>query len=192
MESEEVDNSQTIHPIEAPHFDRRILFWAVFLGMIAIDQLMKAWVRHVFASGNLDVLGGKPWPGIFEITLTYNRGIAFGMLQGHGILLAPVAILMAGFAVYFSYAHRNEPIFMHVALGLLGAGALGNLLDRIIFGKVTDMFYFRPINFPVFNVADTCITVSACLLLYQWTFESAIKATGKPATVTSSSTTADH
>lgn len=53
---------------------------------------------------------------------------------------------------------------MIVTLGMLAAGAIGNLIDRLWMGKVTDMFWFRLINFPVFNVADACITVSAILL----------------------------
>ena len=167
------DSTETSPVVSNRHFDRRLIFWIIFIGMIVVDQLVKAWVRHVFQDGNLAVLGGKPWPGVFEITLTYNRGIAFGMLQGHGILLAPVAVLMALFAIFLSMKSREEPVLLHIALALLGAGALGNLFDRLVFGKVTDMFYFRPINFPVFNVADACITVSAILLLYIWSFESA-------------------
>jgi signal peptidase II len=60
-------------------------------------------------------------------------------------------------------------------MGLLAAGALGNLFDRVAFGKVTDMFYFRAINFPVFNVADACITIAAGLLIYLWTVEALAK-----------------
>jgi len=155
------------------------IFWILFLGLMVADQLIKFWTRTEFAA-NLDALGGKPLPGVFELTLTYNKGIAFGMLQGHGIFLAPVAIIMAGFAIYFSMKNNKDPLIIHIAFALLAAGALGNLFDRLVNGKVTDMFYFRLINFPVFNLADACITVAAFLLIFTWSFDSAKKIETKP------------
>ena len=58
-------------------------------------------------------------------------------------------------------------------MGLLASGALGNLYDRVVNGRVTDMFYARIIDFPVFNVADSCITVATVLLILIWWKESA-------------------
>jgi signal peptidase II len=142
---------------------------------IALDQAVKAWARNVFWDGNVARLGGRPFPGFFEITLTDNKGIAFGLLQGHGVLLAPVAILMSVGAMWYSYRHPRDPALAQTAMGLLAAGALGNLFDRLAFGKVTDMFYFRAINFPVFNIADACITVAAALLIYLWSVEALAK-----------------
>jgi len=154
--------------------DGRALFWIVAIVAIVVDQAVKAWARHVFAD-NLAALSGAPLPGSFEFTLTYNEGIAFGMFPGHGVFLAPVAILMSGGAIWYSFKHPREPVLAHVAMGLLAAGALGNLYDRLAHGKVTDMFYFRLINFPVFNVADSCITVAAVLLVYLWSVEALVK-----------------
>jgi signal peptidase II len=160
--------------------DTRNVFWIVLGASIILDQLVKGWTKLVFADGNLANLHSRPWPGVFEITMTDNKGIAFGLLQGHGVLLAPVAILMSAGAMWYSYRHPRDPALAQVAMGLLAAGALGNLIDRVFFGKVTDMFYFRLINFPVFNVADACITVAAGLLIYLWTLEAVAKP--KPAT----------
>ena len=138
------------------------LFVALFGGMIVIDQLVKLWARNSFAERQSSEF---PWPGVFEFTLTYNKGIAFGMLQGFGIYLAPIAIAIAGGAFWYVTRHKHESVWMHVSLGLIASGAVGNLIDRIWLGKVTDMFSFRLINFPVFNVADSCITVGAILLV---------------------------
>lgn len=154
--------------------DNRALFWVIVILAVVVDQVVKAWARHVFKD-NLAALHGLPFPKFFELTLTYNEGIAFGMFQGHGVFLAPVAVLMSGGAVYYSVRHPRDPKLSHVAVGLLAAGALGNLVDRILNGKVTDMFYFRAINFPVFNVADSCITVAAILLIYLWSMEAMSK-----------------
>ena len=112
--------------------------------------------------------GGKPWPGIFELTLTYNQGIAFGMFDGHGKFLSPIAIIIAAGATWYSLKHPDESWPSHLAMGLIGAGSIGNLIDRVWLGKVTDMFWFRLINFPVFNVADSCITVAVCILIIIW------------------------
>ncbi len=159
--------------------DYRRLFWVVLVVSILVDQIVKAWVRHALGD-NAAAWGSKPFPGFFEITLTYNKGIAFGIFQGHGVLLAPVAILMSGGAMWYSQKHPKDPASAQLAMGLLAAGALGNLIDRVAYGKVTDMFYFRAINFPVFNIADSCITVAAALLIYLWTLEAVVKS--KPPT----------
>lgn len=153
-----------------PAFDRRILFWVMLVLMLVVDQLVKAWARHTFGN-NLNALGGAPFPGVFEFTLTFNEGIAFGLFQGRGILLTPVAIFMAGGAMFYCLRHPREHVITHIAMGLLASGALGNLYDRLFLKHVTDMFYFRLINFPVFNVADACITVSAVLLIGTWVFD---------------------
>lgn len=144
------------------------LFFGVATVGLVLDQAVKWWVRGNLAPGQY-LPGGKPWPGVFEITLSYNEGVAFGMFQGRGVLLTPVAIAIGGFAVWYALKNRNDPAWSLLAMGLLCAGAIGNLIDRLWLGKVTDMFYFRPINFPVFNVADACITLAAALLVWGWT-----------------------
>ena len=113
-------------------------------------------------------VGGAPWPGVFEFTLTYNQGIAFGMFQGSGVYLTPIAIGIAIGAGIYSFKHPHEGTWTHVAMGLMASGALGNLYDRLAMGKVTDMFWFRLINFPVFNIADSCITIATLMLMVAW------------------------
>jgi signal peptidase II len=146
---------------------RQIWFWVIAVALFGIDQWVKLYIRTHLSPGQYIPL----LPGIFEITLTYNEGIAFGMLQGAGILLAPVAIAIAGGSAIYSLRHPNESAWSHVAFGLLAAGALGNLYDRVIHKRVTDMFYARFINFPVFNVADACITVASIMLVIVWWLE---------------------
>lgn len=113
-------------------------------------------------------VNGLPIPGIFEFTLYYNKGVAFGMLQGAGVLLTPIAFGIAAYAAYHSWKHPEDSTYSHITLSLLAAGAIGNLYDRVFHGQVTDMFSFKLINFPVFNVADACISVAAGLLILKW------------------------
>ena len=162
---------------------RLAFFWVLMLATIAIDQWLKAWVRgHLNVGGSW---GARPWPGVFELTLTYNKGIAFGMLQGGGLIMTPIALVIAGFAIHTIYKKANESLWGTIALALLASGALGNLLDRLFNGKdgVTDMFLLRlnhitngkMNDFPVFNVADSCISVAMVMLLLTWSKQSEIE-----------------
>jgi signal peptidase II len=162
--------------MSSPFARRRAIFWSVALGMLVLDQASKEVTRRAFAEGEAFPL----WPNVFELTLAYNKGIAFGMLQGAGVFLTPVAILIAGAAAWHSMRHPRESVWMHTAMGLLAAGAIGNLIDRLWLGKVTDMFWFRLINFPVFNVADSCITVATVMLILGWGREPKPKPAERP------------
>jgi len=136
--------------------------------MLLVDQGVKEWVREAIPRGG-SLSGSKPFPGIFEITLNYNQGIAFGLFQGRANLMTPIALIIAVGAAIYSLRNKQEGIHMHVAMGLLASGALGNLYDRLFDKRgVTDMFWFRLIDFPVFNVADACITVATILLVVSW------------------------
>lgn len=138
------------------------MLWAV--GLLALDQMVKAWARNA-----ADWTEGRTiqalWPGVFELKLVYNEGVAFGMLQGQGVVLAPIALILAGAAAWYSWKHPDDAKVNHATCSLLIAGALGNLADRLAMGRVTDMFYIRAIDFPVFNVADVCITCAGVLLV---------------------------
>ncbi|MBI1757328.1 MAG: signal peptidase II [Fimbriimonas ginsengisoli] len=145
--------------------DRRRFFWAFLLATLILDQAVKAWARGAFAEHQAP---GFPWPGVFELTLTYNKGVAFGMMQGSALWVAPIAILIAALAFHFSLRHPAETRWVHTAMGLIASGALGNLVDRLRYGRVTDMFWFRAIDFPVFNLADACITGAAIMIVLTW------------------------
>jgi signal peptidase II len=152
-------------PAVAKVRDWRPGFWLICIVMLVADQAIKSWARHAFPNEQASI---TMIPNIIDLTLTYNKGIAFGLFQGTGVLLAPVALAIAGGAAYYSTKHRDESPWVHAAMGLLAAGALGNLYDRVFQGKVTDMFHIRLFNFPIFNLADSCITVAATILILRW------------------------
>jgi signal peptidase II len=147
--------------------NKRTLFWVLFVGMLVLDQAVKIWAR-----GAVDGREGASifplWPNVFELTLVFNKGIAFGQLQGYGVLLTPIALFIAAGSIWYSMKHPDSAKVNHIIAALFAAGALGNLYDRLVLGKVTDMFDFRLIKFPVFNVADACITVSGVLMVLLW------------------------
>lgn len=148
--------------------DRRWVFFFLVVLMLVIDQGIKLWTRTSLA---VHQAPGFPWPGVFELTYSRNEGIAFGLMQGYAWAFTPIAIAIALGAGFYSWMHPRETGWVHVAMGLLASGALGNLYDRLRFGFVTDMFWFRTINFPVFNWADSCITVATIMLIIVWTID---------------------
>lgn len=155
----------------------RWLFWGLFLSLLILDQVVKIWARS--AANDTPGHSFAPlWPGVFELTLTFNEGVAFGLFQGKAIFLTPIAILIAAGAAFYSWRHPKEPVSVHAGMSLVACGALGNLYDRLIHGRVTDMFHIRAINFPVFNVADICITLGAATLILAWSLES-VRGRGK-------------
>jgi signal peptidase II len=143
-------------------------FWRIYLPLsallLALDQAVKEWAR-VAADGVEGRSIHALWPGVFELKLVYNHGVAFGMFQGWGVLFAPAAVVIAAGAAWYSFKRPLEPAVHHVVAALLTAGSVGNLTDRLAMGKVTDMFWLRLIDFPVFNVADVCITLAGALLV---------------------------
>lgn len=135
--------------------------------MLILDQVVKYWAREA-VDWRVGASIFPLWPGVFELTLVFNEGIAFGQLQGYGVLLTPIALLITGGAIWYSMKHPQASRLYHTVAALFAAGALGNLIDRLFLGKVTDMFDFRLIRFPVFNIADACITVSGVILVLLW------------------------
>ena len=154
------------------------VFLLLAAGVILIDQAVKAWTRNTLHIG--ESWPGGPIPGVFELTLSYNKGVAFGAFQGFALFAAPIAIAIA-IACGVSTWRGGGPM-KTIALGLMASGALGNLFDRLFDSRgVTDMFLVRLSNltggrvgdFPVFNVADSAITLAVILLAIVWIKEDA-------------------
>ena len=125
--------------------------------MLAADQASK-WFALEFLSRVPTV---PMIPGVFHLTLVRNSGVAFGLFKGHGlwITVGTLAIL-AG--LFRTTLRPDRGKWVPVCLALILGGAAGNLIDRMRFGGVIDFLDFRV--WPVFNLADSCITVGALLL----------------------------
>lgn len=154
-------------------------FYLLAALIVVVDQAVKAWVRHTLALGETIAL----WPGVFHLTYTQNRGMAFSLLEGAIPLLAGAALLVSGVIIAAQRRAGNRmPLLYGLALALPLGGAIGNLIDRVWFRFVTDLFDFRLINFPVFNVADSAITIGIALLAWR------TLTTKEPALVTAAET----
>ena len=147
---------------------RNILFGIAGVLSIVLDQ----WTK-VLARTHLKPLG--PWrtkvivPNYFDLRFSENTGVAFGMgqtLPGGRIILTLIALgalLLVGY-----YLRRSGPrqFRLHLALGLVGGGAIGNLIDRIAFGRVTDfiVWHVGRHEWPAFNIADAALVVGVALM----------------------------
>lgn len=140
------------------------LFLALLTGAIAgLDQWTK-WltVRHIPVADGQTVV--KAIPGLFHITHIKNTGAAWSLLEGQTWLFVLVTLIFfaaVGWLIRKKYLTKK---FELVCLAMIAGGAIGNLIDRIAAGAVTDMIRLEFINFPVFNVAD-CFVTTGCILL---------------------------
>jgi signal peptidase II len=134
---------------------------AIVVGVVVVDQLTKTWAVRELADGPVEVFGSD-----VAFRLSRNSGGAFSLFQGFTPLLAVLAIVLA--AVLIRALQRTRDPLVLVALALILGGAVGNLVDRLarspgfLRGEVVDFVDVG--RFPVFNVADSAITIGAVLL----------------------------
>lgn len=153
--------------------DRGVTRWgwaayALAVATVALDQLSKWWVL-----GMLDLparLQIAVVPRLFNLTLVHNAGVSFGLLRADAAL-GRWALALFSFAVAAGlawWARRAARPLGAAALGLVMGGAVGNAVDRVRVGVVTDFLDFSGLHFPwVFNVADSAITVGVALLVLE-------------------------
>jgi len=130
--------------------------------LIAADQITKYLVRTNLEFGQI----WMPWQWLepyARIIHINNTGAAFGLFKGANTIFMILAVLVSGAIVYFYPSISRKDWLMRVALSMQFAGAVGNLIDRILFGHVTDFISVG--TFPVWNVADASITVGVAILL---------------------------
>lgn len=137
-----------------------MLLVATALITIAADQLTKVIVRS-----SLQLDEAVPViPGVFDIAHVKNMGAAFGMLPGRRELFIGVAVLMLAAVAIYWWRARPTAWTVVIPLGLVVGGAIGNLIDRVFVGQVTDLLAFSFFS-PVFNVADSAIFVGVAALV---------------------------
>jgi signal peptidase II len=150
----------------AGRWRRDVSFFLIAAGIIALDQLTKSIVR-----ANLDV--GETWPersdDFIRIIHVTNSGAAFGILQGQTTFLIGTSLVgLAAIVLYYLYPPMEHGI-IRFALGMQLGGAIGNLIDRVRLGEVTDFIDVG--SFPTFNVADSSISMSIAAVLIFFVFQ---------------------
>lgn len=133
-----------------------------FSVLILFDQWTK-FLAISYLKGNqpLEII-----PDVFELHYLENRGAAFGMMQGKQMFFVVIAFFAVGAVAYFYFKMPWKKKYHYLRmLGIaIAGGAVGNLIDRLVHGYVVDFFYFKLIDFPIFNVADIYVSVATVLL----------------------------
>lgn len=158
-----MSTARRVPNVDADDAKRRTrLAIAIVVVVVALDQLTKAWAVSELASGPISIIGNDA-----ELQLSRNGGGAFSLFRGFTPLLALLAVVIA--VVLIRAARRAQDRLTLVTLALVLGGALGNLSDRLfrapsfLSGRVVD--FVRVGSFPIFNVADSAITVGAVALV---------------------------
>lgn len=141
-------------------------FWLVaFLGLV-LDQLTKTIVLQTLPEvGDTFAL----WPNVFHFTYVQNTGAAFSIFTDGVHWLRWLSLGVSVGLMALALFGDRQTLWEQGGYGFILAGAMGNGVDRFLFGYVVDFLDFRLINFPVFNIADVCINIGiACLLLNLW------------------------
>ena len=135
----------------------------VFLILVALDQFTKVLaVEHLKDQPPVDII-----KDVLQLTYVQNTGAAWGLMDGWKIFFIIITSIML---IAIIFIHVITPMnkkydIIRALLVVLAAGAVGNLIDRVMNGYVHDFIYFKIIDFPVFNVADICVTVSMFTLM---------------------------
>lgn len=137
-----------------------MLVWLTMAGILVIDRLIKIAVMDNLIPNETKVM----IPQLFHLTLVLNPGAAFGLMAGWTWIFVITAVLVLLGIIYAQFRLTIENRLIRLAMGMIGGGALGNLLDRILTGKVIDYLDFRIWPF-VFNFADSMIVIGTALLL---------------------------
>jgi signal peptidase II len=140
------------------------LFAATAIVVVVFDQVTKALIR-----ANLDP--GESIPlidGIVDLTHVRNTGAAFGLLPGNLTLFIVVALAVLGLVGWVWWRLRPTSRSFSAALGLVAGGAVGNLIDRVLLGRVTDFVDFG--WFPVFNAADVALDLGVAIIVWRILF----------------------
>ena len=139
------------------------MFWLIVILVLIADRITKELAGGIPAGGIALI------PGVIGLKYAENVGVAFSMLSGYPRVLGVLSlVLIAG--GYIWLRKKEFATFPLVALALMAGGAAGNMLDRLIRGFVPDMIETLFMNFPVFNIADSCLTIGCALVMISLLF----------------------
>lgn len=147
---------------------KNIVYGIICILLVAIDRISKVLVvQNLQGKENLVII-----KNIFELEFLANSGAAFSSFLGKRGFLITISTVIMLFCIFefLRIPATKRYAGLRITFLLLVSGAIGNLIDRALTGFVVDFFYFVPINFPRFNVADVYITVAMVMLIVQFIF----------------------
>lgn len=162
-------NDSSINKIKLTKKKMYLIDLIMIIFLLVIDQLSK----HFVSQWLCEVEAYPIIPEILELRYQINTGGAWGILQNQTFFFVFVAfiILSCIFYILIKIPDKKKYNALHITLSLIAAGAIGNMIDRIIQGYVVDFIYVKVIRFPIFNVADIYVTLSAITLIILFIFK---------------------
>lgn len=137
-----------------------MIYFLLTAAIIFIDQIAKIAIRTMLTEGQ----SIKVISDFFSLTYVRNDGAAFSSFRGQQLLLVAVSTAVVTVALIFLWKNRKKDKLLCSGLAMVAGGGAGNLIDRAVFGSVTDMFSFS-IFPPVFNVADIGVVIGCSLII---------------------------
>lgn len=137
-----------------------MIYFLLTAAIIFIDQIAKIAIRTMLTEGQ----SIKVISDFFSLTYVRNDGAAFSSFRGQQLLLVAVSTAVVAVALMFLWKNRKKDKLLCSGLAMVAGGGAGNLIDRAVFGSVTDMFSFS-IFPPVFNVADIGVVIGCSLII---------------------------
>lgn len=139
---------------------RYLYFPLLMVVLVALDQWSKLWIVKHIPLGSIH----KGLPSIFSLTYLRNYGAAFSILQNQQWFFVILTIVVVGAAIYYFIRNLNGSFWFLLSLSLIISGGLGNFIDRVRLGYVVDMVHLDFMDFAIFNVADSYLTVGVVML----------------------------
>lgn len=147
---------------------RYLYSFFIFLLLVAFDQYTKYWaVINLKGTDGINII-----PDVFKLLYLENHGAAFGMFQNQRVFLLVTVVAVLGLLMFFYVKIPDTKRFIPLSalVVLISGGAVGNMIDRIVNGMVTDFLYFELIDFPIFNVADCYVVIAVFAIAFLFIF----------------------
>ncbi|MBI2659343.1 signal peptidase II [Candidatus Woesearchaeota archaeon] len=138
---------------------KNVFVFSIALLIVILDQLAKFLIKQSFQlNQSIPII-----KNVFHLTYITNTGSAFGLFKGLNLFFMLFSAMVIVVIFYYMKKIKENEKTMKLAAGLLLGGTIGNLIDRLLYGAVTDFIDFR--IWPVFNIADSAVTISVVLLI---------------------------
>jgi len=161
FETNQTEPDTAVDPEPAAPFSQRLILFMVAGSVLLLDQFSKNLVEQTL--NMYQVFAPFPeFEGVFRIIHATNTGMALGLFPDGSLFFGVMAVIVSSVIIIYNHTMPRGNVWLRLALGLTLGGALGNLIDRIRLGHVTDFLDFGPV--PIFNVADAAVVCGALLL----------------------------
>lgn len=138
-----------------------IVIYSSIILLLILDQLVKYWTVTNLALHT----GQELVPNVVSLFYIRNTGAAWGVLSGNILFFVVITIAICGGLMFWAHKEKRRSI-EYVSYVLIFAGAMGNFIDRLRLGYVVDMFKLEFIDFPIFNIADICLTLGVAVMIF--------------------------